>query len=107
MQKAVLEITDILTQKHDARLLGTGMHPFLKLDEAKVWSHRGREIYDALHHIFNLRQYGWLNIQAFQLNLSYANEEEGIRLHNVLSNLLPYIPAISASSPAYDSKISR
>lgn len=106
MQGAVLEISDFLERKHDARLLGTGMHPLLRLEEAKVWSHRDRKIYEALRRIFDFYQHGWLNIQAFQLNLSYGNEKEGIQLHNVLANLLPYIPAISASSPICESKIS-
>jgi len=106
MQKAVLEITDFVERKHDAQLLGTGMHPFLRLEEAKVWSHRDRKIYEALSRIFNFCQHGWLNIQAFQLNLSYGNEKEAIKLHNALANLLPYVPAVSASSPVYESKIS-
>jgi len=106
MQGAVLEIADFVEKKHDAQLLGTGMHPLLRLEEAKVWSHRDRKIYEALSHIFNFYQHGWLNIQAFQLNLSYGKEKEAIQLHNALTNLLPYIPAISASSPVYESKIS-
>jgi len=106
MQGAVLEIADFVEKKHDAQLLGTGMHPLLHLEKAKVWSHRDRKIYEALSRIFNFYQHGWLNIQAFQLNLSYGNEKEAIQLHNALANLLPYIPAISASSPVYESKIS-
>jgi len=106
MQKAVLEIADFVEKKHDAQLLGTGMHPLLRLEGAKVWSHRDRKIYEALSRVFNFYQHGWLNIQAFQLNISYGNEKEAIRLHNALANLLPYIPAISASSPVYESKIS-
>jgi len=105
MQRAILEISEFLERKHDARLLGTGMHPLLRLEEAKVWSHRDRKIYEALSRIFNFYQHGWLNIQAFQLNLSYGNEKEAIQLHNALANLLPYVPAISASSPIYESKI--
>ena len=106
MQRAVLEISDFLERKHDAQLLGTGMHPLLRLEDAKVWSHRDRKIYEALSRLFNFHQHGWLNIQAFQLNLSYGNEKEAIHLHNALANLLPYVTAISASSPIYESKIS-
>ena len=106
MYKAVQEVTEFVGRKHDAYLLGTGMHPLLQLDEAKVWSHRDRKLYEALDRLFNLHQHGWLNIQSFQLNLSYDNEEDAIRLHNSLANLLPYIPAISASSPIYEAKFS-
>lgn len=105
MYKAVQEVTEFVERKHDAHLLGTGMHPLLQLDEAKVWSHRDRKLYDVLDRLFNLHQHGWLNIQSFQLNLSYGNEEDAIRLHNNLTNLLPYIPAISASSPVYEAKL--
>jgi carboxylate-amine ligase len=81
------------------------MHPFIKLEEAKIWSHRDRLIYKAMGNIFNFKQHGWLNIQSFQLNLPYSSEKDGIKLHNTLSTILPYIPAISAASPVYESKI--
>lgn len=104
MQKAILEISDILDGS-GMKLLGTGMHPTLTLDEVEVWDHRNKQIYDALHQVFNLRQHGWLNIQSYQLNLSYYNEEEAVKLYNHLTGVLPYIPAISASSPIYESKV--
>jgi gamma-glutamyl:cysteine ligase YbdK (ATP-grasp superfamily) len=103
MQKAVDEITNVL-DRFGAQLLGTGMHPTLGLNETRVWDHRDKHIYEALDHIFNLKQHGWLNIQSFQLNLPYLNEEEGVKLYNILVNILPYIVAISASSPIYESK---
>jgi gamma-glutamyl:cysteine ligase YbdK (ATP-grasp superfamily) len=105
MHTAVLRILDILETRYRARLLGLGMHPLLLLDKVKVWSHRDRQIYAALSRIFNLNQHGWLNIQSFQLNLPFKNEREAVRLYNALANILPYLPAISASSPIYESKI--
>ena len=104
MQKTVEAILAVLESCYDARLLGSGMHPFLKLSEAKVWSHRDRGIYAAMSRIFNLNQHGWLNIQSFQLNLPYRNESEAMRLYTALSNILPYLPAIAASSPIYESR---
>jgi gamma-glutamyl:cysteine ligase YbdK (ATP-grasp superfamily) len=106
MYKAVQELTEFVGRKYGAYFLGTGMHPLLQLDEACVWSHRDSKLYDALDRLFNLHQHGWLNIQSFQLNLSYGNEEAAIRLHNSLANVLPYLPAISASSPVYEAKVS-
>lgn len=105
MHRAALEIGDLLERKFRAKLLGTGMHPLLKLGEAKIWPHRDRRIYEAMGRIFNLRQHGWLNIQSFQLNLPYASERDGLKLHNTLANILPYLPAVSAASPVYESKI--
>jgi len=105
MNEAVNNIMGFLEKRYDARLLGLGMHPSLKLDEVKVWSHRDRQIYEALSKIFDLNQHGWLNIQSFQLNLPYKNEREAVRLYNALTNVLPYLPAVAASSPIYESKI--
>jgi len=105
MCNAVLSILDILEKRYGARLLGLGMHPSLLLDKVKVWSHRDRQIYEALGKVFNLSQHGWLNIQSFQLNLPFKNEREAVGLYNALANVLPYLPAITASSPIYESKI--
>jgi len=104
MHSAVLRILDFIEKRYDASLLGSGMHPFLRLDETKVWSHRDRQIYEALGRIFDLRHHGWLNIQSYQLNLSYANEDEATQLYNALAGVLPYLPAIASSSPIYESK---
>ncbi len=105
MQEAVLTLYDFLKQKHQACLLGMGMHPLLKLDETGVWPHRHRQIYEAYRRVFNLKRHGWLNIQSFQLNLPYAHEKEGILLHNKLAEVCAYLPAIAASSPVYEDRI--
>jgi len=105
MQLAVETILGIIEKRYNARLLGLGMHPLLRLNDAKVWSHRDRGIYTALSRIFSLNHHGWLNIQSFQLNLPYRNEAEAVRLYNALVNVLPYLPAVAASSPIYESRI--
>jgi hypothetical protein len=80
------------------------MHPFIKVSEAKIWCHRHRSIYKTYERIFNVRQHGWLNIQAFQLNLPYGGRRKAASFHNILTNILPYLPAISAASPIYEGK---
>ena len=105
--KAVLFISDFLLRKHGARLLGTGMHPLLRLEETGIWPHRHRQIYRAYSKLFNLNQHGWLNIQSFQLNLPYSNQQDGVKLHNLLANVCPYLPAFTASSPIYEGKLGR
>lgn len=105
MQEGVETILSMVETRYHAQMLGLGMHPSLKLREVKIWSHRDRCIYQALGKIFNLNQHGWLNIQSYQLNLPYRNELEAINLYNVLTNVLPYLPALSASSPIYESQI--
>jgi len=106
MQNAVVTLLDFLEKKYRASLLGTGMHPLLRLSETGVWPHRHRKIYHELSKLFNLTQHGWLNIQSFHLNLPYAREEKGILLHNLLAGLCAYLPAISASSPICEGAIS-
>jgi gamma-glutamyl:cysteine ligase YbdK (ATP-grasp superfamily) len=107
MHRAVLFMSDFLQRKYNARLLGTGMHPLLRLEETGVWPHRHRQIYQAYSKLFNLNQHGWLNIQSFQLNLPYATEQDGVKLHNLLTNIIPYLPAFTASSPIYECKFGR
>ena len=70
MQNAVTTLNQIV-QKHGAMLLGTGMHPLLKLQDTAVWPHYHKKIYQQYGKIFNLNQHGWLNIQSFHLNLPY------------------------------------
>ncbi len=103
MQRAVLNLLDFL-ERYKASLLGTGMHPLLRLEETDVWPHRHRQIYHEYGKIFNLKQHGWLNIQSFHLNLPYLDEEKAILMHNMLANVCAYLPAISASSPIYEGK---
>ena len=103
MQTAVATLSQIV-QKHGAMLLGTGMHPLLKLQDTGIWPHYHKKIYDAYGRIFNLNQHGWLNIQSFHLNLPFQKEADAIQIHNQLVNLCAYLPAIAASSPIYEGK---
>jgi len=104
MQEAVLTVHGFLEREFHARLLGTGMHPLLKLNETGVWPHRHRQIYEAYSKVFNLKRHGWLNIQSFHLNLPFSDETSAMVLNNTLANLCPYLCAISASSPIYEGK---
>ena len=104
MHAAVLTLSDFLENKYNARLLGAGMHPLLKLEETEVWPHRHKKIYQAYSKVFNLNQHGWLNIQSFQLNIPYSNQESAVLMYNMLSEICAYLPAISASSPVYEGK---
>ncbi|MFA4823816.1 MAG: glutamate-cysteine ligase family protein [Methanoregula sp.] len=81
------------------RLLGLGMHPTLRLEQTAVWDHDEGEYYEMYDRLFNIQQHGWLNIQALQINLSYRNSKELVLLYNRLRCILPYLIAITASSP--------
>jgi gamma-glutamyl:cysteine ligase YbdK (ATP-grasp superfamily) len=103
MQAAVVTLNGIV-HRHGAKLLGTGMHPTMKLQDTGVWPHYHRKIYREFGKIFNLNQHGWLNIQSFHLNLPFQTESDAAQIHNQLCNLCAYLPAISASSPIFEDK---
>ena len=46
--------------------MGLGMHPLLKLNETTYWDHDEQEYYQVYDRLFNIKQHGWLNIQALQ-----------------------------------------
>jgi hypothetical protein len=86
-------------------LLGLGMHPTARLDEIPVWDHDEGEYYEAYDRLFNIRQHGWLNIQALQINLSYSGERDLVSAYNRIRTLLPYLVAVTASSPLVEGEL--
>jgi hypothetical protein len=86
-------------------LLGLGMHPALRLDQTAVWDHDEGEYYEVYDRLFSLRQHGWLNIQALQINLSYRNNKELVSQYNRIRTLIPYLIAVCASSPFVEGKL--
>jgi glutamate---cysteine ligase / carboxylate-amine ligase len=86
-------------------LLGLGMHPLLTLDRTAVWDHDEREYYEVYDRLFNIYQHGWLNIQSLQINLSYSSEKQVVMIHNRLRSLLPYLIAVTASSPMVEGSL--
>lgn len=81
------------------QLLGLGMHPLVHLKEIPVWDHDEGEYYEVYDRLFDIRQHGWLNIQALQINLSYGSSRELIHLYNRIRSLLPALIAVTAASP--------
>ena len=83
-----------------ARLLPTGMHPWMNpAREFALWPHGDRAIYEAFDRIFDCRGHGWSNLQSMHLNLPFAGDAEFGALHAAVRALLPLLPALSASSP--------
>jgi hypothetical protein len=80
-------------------LLGLGMHPTLTLDKTSVWDHDEAEYYEVYDRLFTIHQHGWLNIQALQVNLSYRDTRNLIQMYNRIRSLIPYLVAVTASSP--------
>lgn len=83
----------------EIRVLGLGMHPLLTLDMTTYWDHEEREVYETYDRVFGIWQHGWLNIQALQVNLPYRGPVDMVRKYNRLRALIPYLVAMTASSP--------
>ena len=95
----------VLREQLGARLLPTGMHPFMTPLDTELWQRSGRGIYETYARIFPIRQHGWLNIQASHINLPFGSEEDTIAMHNAAAALLPYLPALAASSPVFEGAV--
>lgn len=93
-----------------ARLLPSAMHPWMDpVREMHLWPHDYSEIYAAFNRIFDCRGHGWANLQSMHLNLPFCGDtkpdDEFGRLHAAIRLVLPLLPAIAASSPIMDGRV--
>jgi carboxylate-amine ligase len=101
----VLQINAIL-ESFDAVLMAAGAHPWMNpLTETQLWEHESNEVYTLYNKLFGCHSHGWSNLQSTHINIPFANDEEFGRLHAAIRVLLPIIPALCASSPILDGKI--
>ena len=104
-QKAIMRLQPIL-DTHNLLLLPTGAHPWMDPHKETVrWPHDSHTIYNQYDAIFNCQGHGWANLQSMHVNLPYSNQEEFCHLHNVIRLILPLLPALAASSPLLDGKL--
>ncbi len=90
----------------DARLMPTAMHPTMDPHkEMRLWPHDSEEIYAAFHRIFDCSGHGWANLQSVHLNLPFADDSQFAPLHAAVRLILPLLPALAASSPVADGRI--
>lgn len=94
-----------LRAEFGARLLPTGMHPLMNPATGRTWSRSGRRIYETYAKLFDLGGHGWMNVQSCHLNFPFGSERETVAMHNAMVCLLPYLPALTASSPVYEGKL--
>jgi glutamate---cysteine ligase / carboxylate-amine ligase len=105
-QEQVMHINQLLG-KHNAMLMPTGAHPLMNpFTDTQLWPHEHNAIYEAYNRIFDCKGHGWANLQSTHLNLPFGNDEEFGKLHAAIRMVLPLIPALAASSPMLDGKIS-
>ena len=95
-----LDRLNALLAERSARLLPTGMHPWMvPRREARLWHGPSSPVYHTYDHLFDCRRHGWTNLQATHLNLPFASEAEFATLLAAVRVALPLIPALAASSP--------
>jgi gamma-glutamyl:cysteine ligase YbdK (ATP-grasp superfamily) len=95
----------LLREEFGARLLPTGMHPWLNPKRARLWTRSNSRIYRTYDRLFNIRTHGWMNVHASHLNLPLGRDHEAVAMYNAAALLIPYFPAITASSPMYDGEL--
>ena len=103
--EGIQRFSAVLRDEFDARLMPTGMHPWLDPRRAKLWTRSGLRIYTAYARLFNVRTHGWMNVHAAHLNLPFGTERETVAMHTAASLLIPYLPALAASSPMHDGEL--
>ncbi|HSJ26145.1 MAG TPA: glutamate-cysteine ligase family protein [Longimicrobiales bacterium] len=101
----VRRFSDVLRGEWDARLLPTGMHPWFDPQQARLWTRSGLRIYATYAQIFDIRTHGWMNVHATHLNLPFGDERETMAMHTAAALLLPYLPAVAASTPVHDGRL--
>jgi glutathione synthase/RimK-type ligase-like ATP-grasp enzyme/gamma-glutamyl:cysteine ligase YbdK (ATP-grasp superfamily) len=102
--EGVRRFSEVLRTEFDARLLPTAMHPWMDPADARLWRRSGARVYQAYGRIFDLHTHGWMNVQAAHLNLPMGRGPEAAAMYNAASLLMPYLPAIAASSPIFDGR---
>jgi len=103
---AEIAAIDALLEPMGARLMPGGMHPWMDpTTETRLWTHENSQIYRAYDRIFDCRRHGWGNLQSMHLNLPFANDAQFARLHAAIRLVLPILPALAASSPCADGRL--
>jgi gamma-glutamyl:cysteine ligase YbdK (ATP-grasp superfamily) len=97
---------DAILAPMGARLMPTAMHPLMDPStEATLWPHDFGPIYRTFDRIFDCRGHGWSNLQSVHINLPFRGDEEFGRLHAAIRLILPILPALAASSPIVEGRI--
>ncbi len=95
-----------ILEKMNAMLLPTASHPFMNpVTDTKLWPHDSNEVYELYNLIFDCKTHGWSNVQCTHLNLPFYDDEEFAKLHAAIRLILPILPALCASSPIIEGKL--
>ncbi|MCO5172152.1 MAG: glutamate-cysteine ligase family protein [Planctomycetes bacterium] len=103
--EGVRRAAGLLAERFDARLLPTGMHPWLDPRKARMWERSNNRIYQTYARLFDTTTHGWANVQALHVNLPLGTEKEAVAMMNAAALLVPYLPAVAASTPIHDGEL--
>lgn len=92
-------------EERGARAMPTSMHPWFDPTAAVRWSRSGRRVYETYARLFDTATHGWANVHSLQVNLPLGREHEAVAMMNAAALLVPYLPAIAASSPMYAGRL--
>ncbi|MBL8809215.1 MAG: hypothetical protein JNM43_03475 [Planctomycetaceae bacterium] len=88
------------------RLMPSAMHPWMDpFREMRLWPHDYSVVYETFNRIFDCRGHGWANLQSVHLNLPFNGDEEFGKLHAAIRLILPLLPALAASSPLAEGRL--
>lgn len=105
LAEGVQRFSEVLRSEFGARLLPTGMHPWLDPARARIWNRSNARVYQTYARLFDVHSHGWMNVQASHLNLPMGREAEAVAMYNAAALIIPYLPALAASSPMYDGEL--
>lgn len=95
-----------LLRELGGRLMPTAMHPWMDpARETRLWPHEHSPVYEAFDRIFDCSGHGWSNLQSMHVNLPFRDDAEFARLHAAIRVALPLLPALAASSPLMDGRV--
>jgi glutathione synthase/RimK-type ligase-like ATP-grasp enzyme/gamma-glutamyl:cysteine ligase YbdK (ATP-grasp superfamily) len=103
--EGIRRLSVALEARFGARLLPCGMHPWFDPQRARMWTRSNRKIYQTYARLFDVHTHGWANVQASHVNLPVGREDEAVAMMNAAAMLVPYLPAIAASSPMFDGEL--
>jgi glutathione synthase/RimK-type ligase-like ATP-grasp enzyme/gamma-glutamyl:cysteine ligase YbdK (ATP-grasp superfamily) len=105
LAEGIQRFSAVLHAEFGARLMPTGMHPWFDPKNGKLWTRSGLRIYTTYARLFDVRTHGWMNVHASHLNLPLGREVDAMAMHTAAALLIPYLPALAASSPMYDGEL--
>jgi glutamate--cysteine ligase len=81
------------------------MHPWFDPRKARLWTRSEARVYGTFERLFDTRTHGWANVQASHVNLPLGRDHEAAAMMTAAAMLIPYLPAVAASTPIHDGRL--